>query len=270
MFNWGHFEMIRMHAGVSTILLVALLTASSLARRRETGFLDRTSRVAGRACRYQVFIPPNWAPRKKWPVILFLHGAGERGDDGLIQTEVGIGGAIRRFADRFPCVVVFPQCPKNRWWTEPEMARIALKTLDDTITEFNGDRLRVYLTGLSMGGYGTWSIAARHPQKFAALVPVCAGIRPPGVRASEGGSAGDPYGETADKVKSIPTWVFHGATDPVVPVSESRKMVEALKAAGGSVKYNEYQGVGHNSWDRAYADPDLIPWILSQRLRSLK
>lgn len=267
--------MIRTQSAVSALLpamLVLVLFASGSPLRRETGFLDRTVRIAARSYRYQVFVPTGWTARKRWPVILFLHGAGERGEDGLIQTEVGIGGAIRRWSDRFPCIVVFPQCPRNRWWTDPEMEQIALKALESAIREFKGDRRRLYLTGLSMGGYGTWSIAAANPGKFAALAPVCGGIRPPtGVRVPEGQTATDDlYRQTAEKVKTTPVWVFHGAADPVVPASESRRMVEALKSVGADVKYTEYEAVGHNSWDRAYAERDLLTWLLSHRLNPVK
>ena len=132
------------------------------------------------------------------------------------------------------------------------MESVALKALGETIREFNGDPHRIYLTGLSMGGYGTWRLGANHPGRFAALVPICGGIRPPPrIRLPRGSSLtpppGDPYAATAKKIGKTPVWVFHGDTDPTVPVTESRKMVEALKSAGGNVMYTEYEGVGHNS-----------------------
>jgi predicted peptidase len=254
---------------IMLVVSVAALAMPALARNRETGFLNRSLSIGGVAYKYQVYVPPTWNKSKKWPVVLFLHGAGERGDDGLLQTEVGIGTAIRRHSERFPCVIVFPQCRKDVWWTDADMEAQALKALDQSIAEFNGAANRVYLTGISMGGYGTWRLASLYPGKFAAYVPVCGGIvPPPGLKvpkpASTGDSAADPYTEAARKVGMTPVWVFHGSADPAVPVSESRKMVEALKAAGSSVKYTEYEGVGHNSWDRAYADPDLMPWMLAQ------
>jgi predicted peptidase len=257
------------------LLFLSLLVLPAFAARRETGFLNRTVTVGKTTYRYQVYVPLEWSKEKKWPVILFLHGAGERGEDGLLQTDVGIGTAIRRRMERFPCIVVLPQCRKNRWWTEPEMEAQALKALEQSIKEFNGDPQRVYLTGLSMGGYGTWSIAAKWPGKFAALAPICGGIRRPAVAstAPENASsefAADPYAAAAQKIGRTPVWVFHGGADPIVPVTESRKMVEALKSAGGSVKYTEYEGVGHNSWDRAYAEPEFISWLLSQRLDQAK
>jgi predicted peptidase len=255
------------------IIALSLLTLPAHARKQETGFLNRTITSAKQEYRYQVYVPWNWVKNKKWPVILFLHGAGERGDDGLIQTQVGIGGAIRRFPDRFASLVVMPQCRRNSWWTHPEMEAMALKALDETIKEFNGDSERLYLTGLSMGGYGTWSIGSRLPARFAALAPICGGVRPPPrlppQAASQFPDPGiDVYKVVAQKIGKTPVWIFHGDADTAVPVTESRKMNDALKEAGGNVKYSEYEGVGHNSWDKAYAEPDFIPWLMSHRRRS--
>lgn len=257
------------------LLTILLLAASLTAEAAETGFLNRTVRIGSETYRYQVFVPGGWDKKQKWPVILFLHGAGERGDDGLVQTEVGIGTAIRRGVARFPAIIVMPQCRKNVWWTEDAMQSQALGALEQSIKEFNGDRERLYLTGISMGGYGTWGIATKYPGKFAALAPVCGGIRipravrPADARASQEAApetSTDLYAEAAKKIGSTPVWIFHGGADRVVPTEESQRMNEALKAAGGSVKYTEYENVGHNSWDKAYAEPELMKWLLSQKL----
>lgn len=260
--------------GMIMFSLMSVLALTLLAREgaRETGFLNRTIKVGATSYRYQVYVPPNWSNKQKWPVILYLHGAGERGDDGLIQTEVGIGTAIRRHAERVPAIVVFPQCLRNRWWPEPDMQAQALKALDQSIKEFNGDPARIYLTGISMGGYGTWAMAANNPSRFAALAPVCGGVRPPPRIAIPSGipdttAASDPYQAVAQKVGSTPVWIFHGEADTAVPVTESRKMAEALKAAGRNVRYSEYEGVGHNSWDKAYSEPEFFSWLLSQQRR---
>ncbi|MDZ7289286.1 MAG: alpha/beta hydrolase-fold protein [candidate division KSB1 bacterium] len=237
-----------------------------------TGFLNRTVTVDTTTYRYQVYLPANFTSRKKWPIILFLHGAGERGDDGLLQTQVGIGAAIRQHAERFPCLVVFPQCRPNKVWAG-EMETQALAALDQTVKEFNGDPEQIYLTGLSMGGYGTWQFAARHPGKFAALVPICGGVIPPAdfpfpPEAAAQIPADKPYETIAAKIGKTPVWIFHGDADQAIPVSESRQMNEALQVLGGNVKYTEYPGIGHNSWDKAYAEPELMTWLLSQKLVS--
>jgi predicted peptidase len=266
--------MLLIRCWVLSLLILALpFGLFARARKGETGFIDRAFSGGATTTNYKVFIPKNWNKKKKWPVILFLHGAGERGSDNAAQTKVGLGPAITRQQDNFPFVVVMPQCPTGRWWSEPEIYAIALRALDKTVKEFNGDKTRLYLTGLSMGGYGTWPIAAQNPDKFAALAVVCGGIRPPArvpipESAARPNSESDPYKATAQKISKTPVWVFHGAADPVVPVSESRKMVEALKAEGADVRYSEYEGVMHNSWDRAYAEPELFSWMLSHTAKS--
>jgi predicted peptidase len=263
--------MSKLHYLACLTLFLSLFAVNASAA--ETGFLNRTVKEGSETYRYQVFVPRDWNKNHKWPVILFL-GAGERGDDGMIQTEVGIGTAIRRYVDRFPAIVVLPQCRKNLWWLYPSMQEQAIKALEQSVKEFKGDKDRLYLTGISMGGYGTWSIAAKNPGKFAALAPVCGGIRPP-VRANvplpeemkNTDPNLDPYTESAKKIGKTPVWIFHGGEDKIVPTEESRKMDEALKTAGGNVKYTEYESVGHNSWDKAYAETELMKWILEQRLK---
>jgi predicted peptidase len=254
---------------VLAIGVVLALTWPAGARQDGEVFQGRSLTIEGKTFQYRVFVPKGWSGKKKWPVILFLHGAGERGDDNLEQTRVGIGPAILRQQDSLKSIVVMPQCPRNRWWSEPDMQAMALKSLDQTAKEFNGDAARTYLTGLSMGGYGSWTLAATNPKKFAAIVVVCGGVRPPPrlnlPQAMTGFAAeADPYGAVAARVGKTPVWAFHGDADLAVPVTESRNMVEALKAARGDVRYNEYPGVGHNSWDKAYAEPELFPWLMSQ------
>jgi len=225
-----------------------------------TGFVARGATAGSVSRRYQVFIPAAWSAEQKWPVVLFLHGAGERGDDGVVQTTVGIGPAIQKATGRFPCLVVLPQCQRNASWNSPPMQEHALQAMTDVISQMNGDEERLYLTGISMGGYGTWDLAARQPGRFAALAPICGGIyRPYGT-----GSRGI-IRETMRRIGKTPVWVFHGGADEIVPVTESRQAVEALKAVGGDVRYTEYTGVGHNSWDPAYAEPELMTWMLGKR-----
>jgi predicted peptidase len=247
--------------------LIALFVAPARAKIQETGFLDRTVTVANAKYKYQVFVPDNWTPNKKWPVILFLHGAGESGDDGLLQTEVGIAAAIRMNRNRFSAIVVMPQCRKDVWWIDSPMDDVAMAALAQAEKEFQGDPRRTYLTGLSMGGYGTWHLAAKFPGKFAALVPVCGGILRPELARVHSPQDTKPYTDAANKIGgNTPVWIFHGAMDDTVPVTESRHMAEAMKALGGEVRYTEYPGVGHNSWGKAYAEPDLITWMLSKTL----
>lgn len=253
----------------AVLLLLALLLPAQ-ASARETGFLNRTIKSGGVTYRYQVYVPAEWSPKQKWPVILSLHGAGERGDDGLFSSELGLGRAIRRNARGFPFVAVFPQCPEGATWADKHIQEMAMAALEAAIREYSGDRSRLYLTGLSMGGYGTWEMAMRYTRFFAAIAPVCGGLRPPRgypeiFSKQVNLDAADPYAEAAKRIGAIPVWIFHGARDPVVPVSESRKMEAALRSAGAAVRYTEYPDASHNSWDRAYAEPELVKWLLAQR-----
>jgi predicted peptidase len=162
---------------------------------------------------------------------------------------------------------VLPQCRKEHWWTQSPMDDEAIAALEAATKEFHGDPDRTYLTGLSMGGYGTWYLAAKYPRRFAAIAPICGGVlMPDAARAQPTGDV-TPYTEAAKKVGGkTPTWIFHGADDPVVPVTESRKMNDAMKALGGDVRYTEYPGVGHDSWNKAYDEADLFTWMFSKSL----
>jgi len=269
-----------MLTSVSLVILASLasviLTASVFCRKRTTGFLDRQTTIDGTSYKYQVFVPKDWmpkdwTPKKIWPVILFLHGAGERGDDGLIQTEVGIGTAIRRYRSRFPAIVVFPQCRNDVSWSgllgpNHGMEDLALKTLEEATKEFHGDPQRTYLTGISMGGYGSFHLAAKYPRKFAAFIPICGGILSPDPGHPQTSEDNEPYVNAAQKIGAVPVWIFHGEDDPTIPVTESRRMFAAMKALGSDALFTEYPGVGHDSWLNAYAEPDLMPWLLSKRL----
>ena len=252
------------HALMAGLLLMTACRRTSLP---ETGFLNRTLTHAGKTYRYVVYVP---AVRSgKLPVVLFLHGSGERGEDGQRQSEVGLGRAIRLNAGRFPLIAVFPQAPPDTRWLGDE-SRFAMLAAERAASEFDGDLDRLHLTGLSMGGYGTWHLALENPGRFASLVPVCGGImEPPRVTSVRQSpltkSASDPYALVAEAVKSTPVWIFHGADDGLIPASESRKMYEELKARGADVRYTEFPGVGHNSWDPAYATEELWTWLLAKR-----
>ncbi len=233
-----------------------------------TGFLNKAIVKDGQEWRYVVYVPADYDPAEKWPMILFLHGAGERGTDGLIQSEVGIGTAIRRHHDWFPAIVVFPQCPPNCFWDA------ILDELDACIAKtrasYNVDPKRVYLTGLSMGGYGSWIWGATKTGLFAAMMPICGG----GSLLDIGGLSEEPlqasFGtlqERVGKLATVPIWALHGADDQTVPPLRSQQMVKLVKEAGGDVQYTEFADTGHNSWDKAYAKRKAINWLLKQRKR---
>ena len=229
--------------------------------------VSRSTTVDGLQYPYQVYVPLT-AGRQRSRVILSLHGAGERGSDGQLQTMVGLGPVVRGRVADFPAIVVMPQAPRDSLWNGAP-ARAALAALDAAMAEFNGDPDRVYLTGISMGGYGTFQLAFDNPGRFAALVPVCAGIVPPrpgaGIRVL--GVPDDPtaaYATVAARLAKIPVWLFHGSADMALPAEGSRSIFEALKAAGGNPRYTEYPLVGHNSWEAAYNEPELWRWLFAQ------
>lgn len=215
----------------------------------ERGFVRRTLRSAGVDRDYVVHVPESYDAATPSPAILFLHGRGEEGTDGEVQAEVGLGPAIRRAPERWPCVVVFPQKPRDAtgWHAHEELA---LATLEATRGEWSIDPSRIYLTGVSLGGFGSWMLAPRHRDLFAAIAPVCGG--------------GDPA--DAPALADLPIWAFHGDADPVVPLRHSECMVTAVRDAGGDPWLTVYADVGHNSWDRAYAEEQLPEWLLGQSL----
>jgi predicted peptidase len=249
--------------------LALLLIHLSISAPAETGFVTRSVEVDGVSYAYQVFVPAGWNADTEWPVILFLHGAGQRGSDGRRQLEEGLPKRLREMPD-FPAVVVMPQCRRGTWWGAPEMEAQVFGALDQTMKELNGDPERVTLTGLSMGGFATWAFGYKYPTRFAALAPVCGGVVshafPPPDWHPLARAPDDPYTETASHLTKVPVWAFHGDADPRIPVSESRKLTEALRAAGGDVRYTEYPGVLHNAWDRAYWEDELAAWLLSKRI----
>jgi predicted peptidase len=202
---------------------------------------------------------------KKYPVVLFLHGAGERGDDNAAQLKYlpeWMTSAERR--KKYPCFVIAPQCREGKMWAaarwgmkqsvampkEPtDQMKVVIGILDHVMKNYPVDLRRVYLTGLSMGGYGSWELAMRMPDRFAAVVPICGG--------------GDEA--QAEKIAKLPIWAWHGDADEAVPVERSRRMIAALKKAGGEPKYTELKGVGHDSWTPAYTrDDGVLPWMFEQ------
>lgn len=258
------------------LFLCPFITVPAQTKKYDTGFLDRVVSFQGVNYKYQVFLPEDWTPRQKWPMILFLHGAGERGDDGLLETDVGIGTAIRSNRSEVRAIVVMPQCRKNSWWTLPPMDDMAMAALKEATKEFHGDVQRTYLIGNSMGGFGTWHLAEKYPGRFAALVVICGGIRPPAHAQNASPElakltppdSSKSYMDAAQRVGKVPAWLFHGAEDSIVPVTESQRMYAAMKQIGADVRYTEYPGVGHASWDKAFDEPKLFPWLFSQSLHA--
>lgn len=194
---------------------------------------------------YLLYLPDNYEKsQEKWPLILFLHGAGERGSDINMVKKHGVPKIVEGKKD-FPFVVVSPQCPTDTWWNNDTI----LALLDDITAHYKIDRDRIYLTGLSMGGFATWSLAIQEPHKFAAIAPICGG------------------GQSllAPRIKHLPVWVFHGAKDSVVPIKSSEDMVNALKANGGDVKFTVYPDADHDSWTATYDNPELYKWFLEHK-----
>lgn len=255
------------HVLAATTLAMALSSDAVHAQEVRTGFLDGTVTVDGHDYRYQVYVPSTYTEAERWPVILFLHGAGERGDDGLRPTIVGLGDAIRRDPARFPAIVVFPQAPEDSTWTGTP-AEAAMAALDRTLEEYATDPGRVYVTGLSMGGHGAWYLAYHHPERFAAVAPVCGWVdhhprfptRNPVVRDDD-----EVFHALAQRLRDVPVWIVHGETDTVVPVEESRRAAAALEAVGAPVRFTELIGTDHNAWDPTYASPAFLEWLFAQR-----
>ena len=206
---------------------------------------------------YRLLQPATIDKEKTYPLVIFLHGAGERGKDNKAQLKHGVGDfASEERMKKSPCFLIAPQCPTGRHWAisdkgsaDAEPGQLVLDLIEKTCKELPIDRKRIYLTGLSMGGYGTWDLMARKPDLFAAGIPVCGG--------------GDE--KKADKLVKIPLWVFHGDKDAAVKVERSRNMVAAIKKAGGKPDYTEYPGVGHDSWSRTYSDAKVLDWLFAQK-----
>lgn len=194
--------------------------------------------------RYLLYLPKDYDKQEVWPVLLFLHGSGERGDDLELVKVHGPPKLIAAGQD-FPFIVVSPQCPKDQWWEPIELVAL----LDEIGRKYKVDADRVCVTGLSMGGFGTWRLAAYAPQRFAALAPICGG--------------GEPY--WAKQFASVPTWAFHGAIDEAVPLERSSEMVRALKKDGGKPKLTVYSDAGHDSWTETYNNPEFYSWLLAQK-----
>lgn len=209
---------------------------------------------------YRLYIPANYDPKAKYPLVLWLHGAAGRGRDNVLQISGGntLGTHIWTKPEnqaKFPAFVLAPQCPANQLWGRPRgnkppaPLRLAFKILNTVQKEYSIDLDRIYVAGQSMGGEGTWAALRYAPGRFAAAVPLCGYLDP----------------EEAGSVAHVPVWIFQGEVDPIVSVTEAREFVAALKKAFGKPRYNEYPGIGHQVWEKAFAEPELVPWLAAQR-----
>ena len=234
---------------------------------QETGFLNRSIQVRGVNYHFQVYLPEEWRrdDHKLWPIILFLHGRGERGSEGMWQTQIGLPAQVRDHPDRWPFIIVMPQCPQNAYWTDPATMDMAIAALNRETAEFNGDPDRTYLTGLSLGGYGAWELARLYPHRWAAIAISSSGIFW-SYEPDRWTRAYSLPGVYARAVGRTPFWLFHGTDDTVVNVRQSEIMYEALKTSGGRVRLWIYQGMHHDTWTRAYNEPELPRWLLDHHL----
>jgi predicted peptidase len=257
---------------LSLALAIAGCTFVTCTRRSQ--FLEREIKLGNHTYKYRVWLPHHYTKLHHWPVVLYLHGSSERGSDNLRQVSMGLAPALERYGERYKAIVVFPQAESgHEWYGEAET--MAMAELQEAIREFHGDPRRIYLTGISMGGAGAWYMA-RHNRKWAAIVPVCGEVArrpddpfpsdpPPDVARIVGSP--NPYATLAAQIGRAPIWAFHGTKDDVVPVTESRSMVAALRQIGGNIRYTEYPGGGHNIWDTAYADAGMVHWMLQQKMK---
>ncbi len=250
------------------VLLVTLFT--SLLAQDKSLYKKEVFVVNNDTLPYRILLPLDYDASKKYPLILMLHGAGERGNDNESQLVHGSGLFLRdSIREKYPAIVLFPQCPANSFWSnmdakldksgkreflfkaggKPTIAMDMAQQLLKKITkEFPVNKKQIYVGGLSMGGMGTFEIVRRNPKLFAAAFPICGGGAP----------------ATAKQLKKVKWWVFHGAADEVVPPVYSQKMVDALKQVNADVKFSLYPGVNHNSWDNAFAEPTLLAWLFSK------
>ncbi len=197
-----------------------------------------------RSLDYLLYLPARYAEAEALPMIVFLHGAGERGSDIQKVKKHGPPKIVETNPD-FGFIVLSPQCPARQRWNPPDVMALVKHVME----AHKVDRRRIYLTGLSMGGYGTWDTAINYPHTFAAIAPICGGGNPQYTR----------------RIKHLPTWVFHGAKDQVVPISQSEAMVQSMKKAGGAPKFTIYPDAGHDSWTESYANPELYQWFLKHK-----
>jgi predicted peptidase len=248
-----------------SLLVLFLAVPLASAQKAEEALEAKTFQDGGFALPYRIYLPPDLKPGEKVPLVLFFHGAGERGSDNVLQLHHGIPSLldyVRKTGT--PALIIAPQCPVGMQWVnvpwggdshdmpkEPSKPmHAALELLQQSIRDLPADPQRIYVTGISMGGFGTWDLIQREPGLFAAALPICGG--------------GDT--DKASKLKNLPIWAFHGDQDTTVKTQRSRDMVEAVKKKGSTViQYTEYPGVAHNSWTQTYANDEVLKWLFEQR-----
>lgn len=239
--RWSVLAVVVGVLGCSASIFTGLALGQVATDGQQAKQMERTAVVK---LQYLLQLPPGYDEQESWPVLLFLHGAGERGSDLEMVKKHGPPKLIKG-GKSFPFIVVSPQCPAGQWWEPFELAAL----LDEIESQYKVDKKRIYVTGLSMGGFGTWALTAYQPNRFAAIAPICGG--------------GEPF--MTRLYSHVPTWAFHGDKDEVVPLERSESMVQGLKRAGGNVKFTVYEGVGHDSWTEPYADEGFYQWLLEHR-----
>jgi len=238
------------HRSAFFLTLAAITSICDMGMSDEQAGVQRAAKLDTQVTvqmRYLRYLPKDYDKQESWPLLLFLHGAGERGDDlELVKTH----GPPKLIASgrEFPFIVVSPQCPKNRWWEPTELVVL----LDEIGSKYKVDSDRIYVTGLSMGGFGTWRLAAYAPHRPAAIAPICGG--------------GEKY--WAKQLTRLPVWAFHGAKDTGVPSERSQEMVDAITKNGGNPKLTIYPEAGHDSWTETYDNPKFYEWLLQQKRNS--
>jgi len=257
-------------AGAEPLATVRYQAASNPAPRDTVAapvlFRPREMVVLGQHFRYRVFFPRGYAPSSKWPVVLFIHGAGERGVNNTSQLDVGLGPYLRSNAATFPAIVVFPQLPAVPGTAAGSalLDSLVKTALHQTLAEVNADSTRIYVTGISAGAVRSYDVVYQLPDLFAASVPIAGRLCASCILGSAVKTADEADTVVAVRLRSLPIWIFHGARDTSVPPADDRRLLRAFRASGLAVRYTEYADLGHESWDRTYANPALWAWLFAQ------
>tara|TARA_B100001559_G_C16494750_1_gene620140 strand:+ start:1811 stop:2479 length:669 start_codon:yes stop_codon:yes gene_type:complete len=204
--------------------------------------------------KYLIYLPKDYLT-KKYPLVLFLHGAGERGTN-LKDIEIHGLPKLVRNGKKFPFIIIAPQCPLNLWWSDPLPVDLLSELVNDIVMKYGIHKNNVFCTGLSMGGYGTLALSIKNPKLFSAIIPIC------------GGMDIKNFFDILN-LKDLPIWLFHGDKDEVIPLENSQSIYKVLKPVNKNIKLTVYKGVDHNSWDRAYDDNELYKWMLSHKETSI-